>query len=235
MTAAILLCVMTLGSLLTAEVAAALAGFAQGLTTREPTLPVPASPGPVPSKRRRPWLAAGVCVFALLLGLAIVPFFRPDRSEPQPSGDDGAIPEKVKVLSLEVKHYASVAGGFDQPRGELPRDPHRGLEVDSQGAPDLLLAEAVEAARRRQAGVCREEPDAARESRYRFAERIAPQHLVPKPDMLGVRKPRRIDRSGFQGEQFIVYRRSAARSARPGRRSGNDWRRRCGRRGWGCA
>ncbi len=62
----------------------------------------------------------------------------------------------------------------------------------------------------RPSGFGREQPEAARESHYRFAERITPQHFVPEPEMFGMRKLGGIERPNFQGEQFVLYRRLAA-------------------------
>jgi hypothetical protein len=50
-----------------------------------------------------------------------------------------------------------------------------------------------------------EQPEAARESRQRFAEWVALEHLEPEPDMFGMGKFGRIECSGFQREQFLIY------------------------------
>jgi hypothetical protein len=76
--------------------------------------------------RRRVGRWAGGCGLALLLGLAALLFGRgwPEPTPlpiPKPDGLADAA-AKVRVLSLDVKHFANVTGRFDQPRGVLGKD-----------------------------------------------------------------------------------------------------------------
>jgi hypothetical protein len=85
--------------------------------------------------RRRVWLWAGACGLVLLLALAMFLFWR-GRPEPTPLSNqklDGpaATSAKVRVLSLDVKHFANVNGRFDQPRGVLGKDSFSTYSDDS--------------------------------------------------------------------------------------------------------
>jgi serine/threonine protein kinase len=99
-----------------AEVAAVLAGFAEGFSGRTALLP---SLSP-PNMRRRsrsswPRLTAGICGVAVLLALAVLPFM-PGRTARGPAA------EAVRVLSLEVEHFANLRGEFDVSRGLIGKD-----------------------------------------------------------------------------------------------------------------
>jgi hypothetical protein len=107
------------------EVSAALTEFAGGFPGRT-TRPRSAS-SPLARGRLRSWLrlAVGVGAAVVLLGLAVLPFM-PGRTVQGPPA------EAVRVLSLEVEHFANVRGEFDAPRGLLGRDSftaHRGDSV----------------------------------------------------------------------------------------------------------
>jgi serine/threonine protein kinase len=108
-----------------AEVAAALAEFAEKPSPARSRLPSP-------SRRRwgrRARLLAGAGGLALLLAGVAVAFFwdgRPGLPRPQTEpAQPGEVPpagEPVRVLCLDVRHFANVGGQFDQPRGLLGRD-----------------------------------------------------------------------------------------------------------------
>jgi serine/threonine protein kinase len=108
-----------------AEVAAALAGFAKGVT---PGTPVSFPPTSAPARKahRWPWVIAGLGVPVLALGLVLAPLWR-DRPERQgrpqvPPMATVPAPEKLAVLSLDVTHFENVAGRNDLPRGLLGKD-----------------------------------------------------------------------------------------------------------------
>jgi serine/threonine protein kinase len=105
-------------------VSAALGEFAEGLSGRT-TLPRLASPPPVWG-RLWSWLrlALGVGIAVVLMVLAVLPFL-PDRTSRGPTV------EAVRVLSLDVEHFANVRGQFDVPRGRMGRDSFAAQRGDS--------------------------------------------------------------------------------------------------------
>jgi tRNA A-37 threonylcarbamoyl transferase component Bud32 len=116
-----------------AEVAAALAPFAQGSS---PAAEAPAAPGLAAPAGTRPWwprLAVGLGVLAVLLGLATAALIwrggrgSDKRDAPARDNQPAALAppagaEQVQVVSLDVRHFANVAGVNDAPRGLLGKD-----------------------------------------------------------------------------------------------------------------
>jgi hypothetical protein len=101
-----------------AEAAEALAGFTETVTL------LPPGPRTGRHRSRRLWLAVcGACVAALSLGLALwwTARDRPRQGPAVSAINDGlgAVTEKVRVLGLEVVHYANEGGRGDRPAGVL--------------------------------------------------------------------------------------------------------------------
>jgi serine/threonine protein kinase len=104
-----------------AEVSAALGEFTKGLSERSTSPPVMRRQ----SRASWPRLTAGLCGLVVLLALAMLPFMSGRTSR-------GPTAEAVRVLSLDVEHFANLRGEFDVSRGLLGRDSfttHRGDSV----------------------------------------------------------------------------------------------------------
>jgi serine/threonine protein kinase len=106
------------------EVSAALTEFMEGLSGRT-TLPHPARPMRRRLRSSWPRLRAAIGAGVVLLGLAVLPFMTGRTSR-------GPTVEPVRVLGLDVEHFANVRGEFDAPQGLMGKDSfttHRGDSV----------------------------------------------------------------------------------------------------------